>query len=126
MIIPEHEVYPLIGEDGFQRLVSAFYRQVPDDSLLGPMYPAEDLSGAADRLLGFLVFRFGGPSTYVEERGHPRLRLRHAPFKIDAAARNRWLELMEGSLEEAQLPQNAADTLRNFFAQTAHFLQNQP
>jgi hemoglobin len=125
MIIPENQVYALIGDDGFERLVAAFYRQVPTDSILGPMYPADDLSGAEHRLRQFLIFRFGGPQTYIAERGHPRLRLRHAPFKIDQAARDRWMELMERSLNEAQLPQDAVDTLRGFFSQTATFLQNQ-
>jgi hemoglobin len=125
MIIPENDVYALIGDEGFQRLVAAFYRQVPTDPILGPMYPAEDISGAEHRLRGFLLFRFGGPANYIADRGHPRLRQRHAPFMIDEAARNRWVELMERSLDEAQLPQDATDTLRNFFSQTATFLQNQ-
>jgi hemoglobin len=125
MILPEHDVYALIGDQGFERLVAAFYRQVPTDPILGPMYPADDISGAEHRLRGFLIYRFGGPPSYITERGHPRLRQRHAPFMIDEAARNRWVELMERSLDEAQLPQDATDTLRNFFSQTATFLQNQ-
>ena len=68
------DIYPLIGEDGFARLVHAFYAQVPSDDLLGPMYPAADLAGAEVRLRDFLVGRFGGPMRYVEHRGHPRLR----------------------------------------------------
>jgi hemoglobin len=125
MIIPDHEVYSLIGEEGFERLVSAFYGQVPYDSILGPMYPEADLAGAEKRLLQFLIYRFGGPKTYIEERGHPRLRMRHAPFTIDEAARNRWIALMDRSFETAYLPEDATDTLRSFFAQTASFLQNQ-
>lgn len=125
MIIPDHQVYALIGEEGFDRLVTAFYQQVPSDPILGPMYPAEDLSGAACRLKSFLIYRFGGPQTYLAQRGHPRLRLRHAPFAIDEAARNRWVELMERSFDEAELPIDATETLRSFFAQTATFLQNQ-
>ena len=74
--------------------IAAFYRQVPGDPILGPMYPAHDLAGAETRLRDFLVGRFGGPQRYIEQRGHPRLRLRHAPFPIDPAARDRWLELM--------------------------------
>ena len=88
----DHEIYAAVGEDGFRRLVSAFYRQVPTDDILGPMYPAGDLAGAEQRLRDFLVGRFGGPPRYVEERGHPRLRMRHMPFAVTAAARDRWLE----------------------------------
>ena len=69
----------MIGQDGFERLVGAFYRQIPDDDVLGPIYPAHDLAGAEQRLRDFLIFRFGGPAVYLEQRGHPRLRIRHAP-----------------------------------------------
>src|SRR6202451_1840274 len=67
----ELEIYSMIGTEGFTRLVAAFYRQVPQDDLLGPMYPAQDLSGAGQRLRDFLIGRFGGPQTYIEQRGHP-------------------------------------------------------
>ena len=88
----EEHLYAVIGEDGFARLVRAFYAQVPGDDVLGPMYPAHDLVGAEERLRDFLIGRFGGPPRYIEQRGHPRLRMRHAPFAIDEAARNRWVE----------------------------------
>ena len=88
------DVYAAIGEEGFARLIHAFYRQIPGDDLLGPMYPHDDLAGAEERLRDFLIGRFGGPMRYVEQRGHPRLRMRHAPFPIDATARNRWMQLM--------------------------------
>ena len=91
-------VYDLIGEDGFRRLTRNFYRQVPEDEILGPMYPAQDLAGAEERLGDFLIFRFGGPPRYIEQRGHPRLRMRHNPFAIDERARNRWVELMDRAL----------------------------
>ena len=122
----EHEVYPAIGEEGFGRLVAAFYRQVPHDGVLAPLYPAGDLEGAERRLRDFLIFRFGGPPTYVEQRGHPRLRIRHAPFAIGTAARDHWLELMNRALEEAMLPEQAQQILRTFFASTATFLMNRP
>ena len=77
-VMEEQEVYRLIGDEGFARLVSAFYRRVPHDDLLGPMYGEDDLAGAEHRLRDFLVFRFGGPPRYIETRGHPRLRMRHA------------------------------------------------
>jgi hypothetical protein len=81
----ELEVYSMVGTEGFTRLVAAFYRQVPQDDLLGPMYPATDLPGAERRLRDFLIGRFGGPQTYIEQRGHPRLRARHSPFHINQA-----------------------------------------
>lgn len=125
MALPEDQVYALIGEDGFTRLVGAFYRQVPGDDILGPMYPKQDLPGAEKRLRDFLIFRFGGPSRYIEDRGHPRLRLRHAPFPVTNEARDRWVRLMENALAEAQLPPEADSLLRQFFGQVATFLRNQ-
>lgn len=120
----EDQIYPLIGEEGFQRLVGAFYRQIPGDDILGPMYPAQDWEGAENRLRDFLIFRFGGPQRYIEERGHPRLRMRHAPFPVTESARNRWVECMERALKEAALPIEVELVLREFFANTATFLRN--
>ena len=120
----EEELYAVIGEDGFARLVRAFYAQVPEDDVLGPMYPAHDLVGAEERLRDFLIGRFGGPPRYIEQRGHPRLRMRHAPFPIDEAARNRWVTLMDRALDEARLPGSAASVLRGFFHATATFMIN--
>ncbi len=123
-LLPDQDVYPTIGEDGFARLVAAFYRQIPADPILGPMYPADDLIGAESRLRDFLIFRFGGPQRYIEQRGHPRLRMRHAPFAVDQAARDRWMVLMDRALAETQLPETAAITLRRFFDATATFMMN--
>jgi hemoglobin len=120
----EEDVYLTIGEEGFARLVRAFYAQVPGDEVLGPMYPPQDLQGAEERLRDFLVGRFGGPPRYIEQRGHPRLRMRHAPFAIDGAARNRWVMLMDGALDEARLPEEATSLLREFFHSTATFMIN--
>ncbi len=120
----EQEIYAAIGREGFARLVAAFYAQVPQDDILGPMYPAEDLAGAEQRLRDFLIFRFGGPTDYLEQRGHPRLRMRHAPFPIDAAARDRWLKLMNHALDQAMLPPEAGEILRTFFDSVATFLMN--
>jgi hemoglobin len=122
--VEENEVYAHIGDDGFDRLVAAFYRQVPGDPILGPMYPAGDLAGAQQRLRNFLVFRFGGPQIYIEQRGHPRLRMRHAPFAIGQAARDRWLDLMKRALNEASLPEEATQVLSSFFESTTTFLMN--
>lgn len=118
------EVYGSIGEDGFTRLVRAFYAQVPGDDILGPMYPPEDLAGAEQRLRDFLIGRFGGPPRYIEQRGHPRLRMRHAPFAIDRNAARRWLELMDNALRETALPAPVEATLRPFFAQVAAMMVN--
>jgi hemoglobin len=88
------------------------------------MYPKHDLAGAEERLREFLIYRFGGPAHYIERRGHPRLRMRHAPFAIDQAARNRWMELMDAAMAETALPAEAHATLREFFGNTATFMIN--
>ena len=124
MDLTEEQVYERIGEDGFTRLVRAFYAQVPGDSILGPMYPAEDLSGAEERLRDFLIGRFGGPPRYIEQRGHPRLRMRHMPFVIDRDARDRWVQLMDHALDESALDPAARDLLREFLHGMATFMIN--
>src|SRR5580700_7952926 len=124
--VEEQHVYAAIGQAGFKRLVDAFYRQVPGDDILGPMYPAQDLQGARQRLRDFLIFRFGGPQTYIEQRGHPRLRIRHAPFAIGQTARDRWLQLMTRALDDAALPEEPRQTLQSFFESTTTFLKNRP
>jgi hemoglobin len=120
----ESQVYAAIGEDGFARLVAAFYRQVPTDAILAPMYVPGELVAAEMRLRDFLVGRFGGPSRYIESRGHPRLRMRHAPFAVTPAARDRWLQLMMRALDEAELPPPAGDILRVFFADVSMMMIN--
>jgi len=125
-VLSEGEVYARIGEDGFARLVRAFYAQVPGDDVLGPMYPADDLDGAETRLRDFLVGRFGGPPRYMAQRGHPRLRMRHKPFAVTMAARHRWVELMDRALIEAALPPEAVAVLQPFFHHMATFMVNTP
>lgn len=122
--LDEGQVYARIGEDGFARLVRAFYAQVPTDDILGPMYPLDDLEGAETRLRDFLVGRFGGPPRYIEQRGHPRLRMRHMPFAIDMAGRNRWVQLMDRALVEAEIPADAVAVLQPFFHHMASFMIN--
>ena len=97
-MISDGDIYKQIGEEGFERLVAAFYKQVPGDDILGAMYPKDDLPGAEQRLRDFLVGRFGGPPRYMEQRGHPRLRARHLPFRIGIAERDRWVELMTAAM----------------------------
>ena len=120
----EEDVYETIGEAGFARLIRAFYAQVPNDPILGPMYPKDDLAGAEERLRDFLIGRFGGPPRYIEQRGHPRLRMRHVPFAIDTAARNRWVMLMDRALDESKLPDDVTALLREFFHGVATFMIN--
>src|SRR5262252_2664798 len=122
----EEEIYGAVGAEGFERLIAAFYRQVPTDDVLGTLYPAHDLKGAEQRLRDFLIFRFGGPPSYIEQRGHPRLRMRHARFPIGQSTRDRWIELMDRALNESRFPAEVEAKLRAFFASTATFLINQP
>jgi hemoglobin len=117
-------IYAVIGTEGIARVTAAFYRQVRDDEVLRPLYPEEDLTGAEMRLRDFLIFRFGGPPHYIEQRGHPRLRLRHAPFRIDQRARDRWVFLMNRAMEQAALPADVIARLRPFFHEVATFLIN--
>lgn len=124
--VEENQLYAAIGHEGFERLVAAFYRQVPGDDILGPIYPADDLPGAEQRLRDFLIGRFGGPPVYIEQRGHPRLRMRHAPFSIGQAERDRWVRLMNHAMEEAAIPDEVARLLGSFFESTATFLINHP
>ena len=121
---PDAIVYQLISHEGFDRLTAAFYRRVATDDILRPMYPEGDLEAARLRLRDFLIFRFGGPHHYIETRGHPRLRARHAPFEINQAGRDRWVQLMDASLAEVALPAQADSVLREFFHNTATFLIN--
>lgn len=123
-LLDEGQVYARIGEEGFTRLVRAFYAQVPADPILGTMYPAEDMAGAEERLRDFLVGRFGGPPRYIEQRGHPRLRMRHTPFAIDADGRNRWVALMDRALIEAEIPADVAAVMTPFFHHMASFMIN--
>ena len=122
----EADLYNTIGEDGFARLVSAFYERVKADDILAPMYPKDDLPGAELRLRDFLIQRFGGPARYAESRGHPRLRMRHAPFRVDQAARDRWLFLMTNASKDAQLSPEVWQILAPYFISTANHMMNTP
>ena len=119
-------VFDAVGEAGLRRLVSAFYRRVPGDDILGPMYPADDLSEAERRLGDFLIYRFGGPDTYIRERGNPQLRMRHIQFAISPAARDRWVSLMDAALDEVAFPFEATAVVKPFLHEAATFLINRP
>ena len=115
------------GEDIFARVVHEFYRQIPDDDILGPMYPADELAGAEDRLRWFLVQYWGGPQTFTENRGHPRLRMRHMHFPIDRAARDRWLVLMGNALDtvsDEDLPEAPRQAMWEHMVRVADMLVN--
>jgi hemoglobin len=120
----EADVFARIGEQGIARVVTAFYRRVPQDDVLGPMYPPGDLEGAEARLRDFLTYRFGGPVRYLEQRGHPRLRARHAPFLINQVARDRWMQLMSDAITEAAVPAEVEDAMRMFLDGMSTFLIN--
>lgn len=112
------------GHETFARLVDAFYRGVADDAALRPMYPEEDLGPAAERLTLFLAQYWGGPSTYSEQRGHPRLRMRHQAFHVNPAARDRWLFHMRNALDEVALSPMHEATLWDYLSRAAVSLVN--
>ncbi len=119
-------LYARVGEAKLRAMVSAFYRDVRIDDLIGKMYPDDDWAGAEERLAGFIVYRFGGPQTYIVQRGHPRLRGRHMPFGIGIAERDRWLTLMTKAIREVEVPETEAGIITAFFAQVADSMRNQP
>jgi len=112
------------GEDTFRRLVARFYAGVADDPELRALYPEPDLAGAETRLRMFLVQYWGGPPSYSEQRGHPRLRLRHAPFVIGEAERLAWLRHMRDAVDSLALPEAQASTLWSYLETAAFSLQN--
>lgn len=112
------------GHATFEALVRRFYEGVRGDPLLWPMYPQEDLEGAIHRLTLFLEQYWGGPGTYSEERGHPRLRMRHAAFHVNPAARDRWLFHMRAALDTVALSPLHDATLWDYLDRAAHALVN--
>ena len=112
------------GEPAFRKLVDEFYSGVATDPLLRPMYPEEDLGPAADRLRLFLMQYWGGPHTYSQLRGHPRLRMRHAPFRIGPAERDAWLRHMRRAVDSLNLPPDQDATLWDYLERAAHFMVN--
>ena len=123
---PQPTLYDLVGgEETFRRLVARFYAGVRDDPVLRPLYPEQDLGPAEERLRMFLVQYWGGPRTYQQRRGHPRLRMRHAPFAIGPAERDAWLRHMREAVESLQLPPEYEQPLWNYLETAAYSMQNQ-
>lgn len=122
---PRPSFYDAVGgEETFRRLVAGFYAGVASDPELRALYPEEDLAPAADRLALFLMQYWGGPTTYSETRGHPRLRMRHIPFVIDSAQRDRWLKHMRAALDSLHLPAEQDSRLWSYLQTAAETLQN--
>lgn len=112
------------GEDTFRRLVHRFYQGVAEDPLLRPLYPEEDLGPAEERLTLFLIQYWGGPNTYSSQRGHPRLRMRHVPFKIGTAEREAWLRHMRDAIDDLDLPPRLETMLWDYLQMAAQSLVN--
>lgn len=112
------------GTETFDLIVRKFYEGVRDDPILGPMYPEDDWEGAIWRLRTFLEQYWGGPTTYSDHRGHPRLRMRHQPYRIDHDARERWLTHMEAALDAADLPPMHDEAIRDYVRRAALSLVN--
>ncbi|NCT91716.1 globin [Cellulomonas sp. APG4] len=121
---PESFYATVGGSETFRRLVDAFYAEVARDDVLRPMYPEEDLGPAAERLRTFLEQYWGGPTTYSEQRGHPRLRMRHHPYKVNPDARDRWLAHMRTALDTLDLPPLQHATLWDYLERAAHAMVN--
>ena len=121
----EPTIYELAGgEPAFRRLVDLFYAMVEQDALLRPLFPA-DLEPGKEHQRLFLIQYFGGPRTYDAQRGHPRLRMRHAPFVIGQAARDAWLGHMLAAVDEAAISEPARSAMRSYFEMAATAMINQ-
>lgn len=120
----EQSLYEIVGGDEtFRRLVDTFYARVEADDLLRPMFP-EDLEPGKYWQFLFLTQYFGGPARYMSQRGHPRLRMRHAPFIIDQAARDAWLEHMLAAVDEVDIPEPQRSEMRDYFERASAFMIN--
>ena len=124
---PAPSFYAIVGgEETFRLLVSRFYQGVATDPVLRPLYPDEDLSAAEEHLRLFLIQYWGGPRTYQEQRGHPRLRMRHVPFAIGERERDAWLAHMRAAVLSLELPAAYEDMLWNYLESAAFSLVNRP
>ncbi|AHH94880.1 globin [Kutzneria viridogrisea] len=124
MVTPQSFYEAVGGEQTFRRIVARFYEEVAKDEILRPMYPEEDLGPAEERLLLFLMQYWGGPHTYSEQRGHPRLRMRHSPFQIGPLARDAWLRCMRVAVDEAGLAEPARQQLWEYLEMAANSMVN--
>jgi hemoglobin len=122
----EQQVIDQIGKEGIAAMVAAFYRRAKTDDLIGSMYPDDDWEGSEARLRDFLFFRLANDPKYILERGHPRLKMRHLPFRIGIPERDRWLSLMSAAMDETAITGEAREFLDGFFLQVADFMRNQP
>lgn len=120
---PFQSIYEVVGEAQIKKLVSYFYLEVAKNPSLRKLYP-EDLEPAERRLFLFLVQVFGGPSTYSEERGHPRLRMRHFEWTIDSAMRDHWVNAMLTALDKLNPEQNVKELMMQYFIQVANHMLN--
>lgn len=124
MAIQRLTIYDLAGgQDVFFHLADTFYQRIDTDPLLRPMFPA-NLAGPRERLALFLIQYFGGPATYSEQRGHPRLRMRHIPFSIGQAERDAWLAHMLAAIDLVGIPEPARAQMRDYFERSATFMIN--
>ncbi|GAA1903043.1 globin [Streptomyces sodiiphilus] len=114
------------GEETFRKLAKRFYEGVAEDPLLRPMYPEEDLGPAEERLALFLMQYWGGPRTYSDRRGHPRLRMRHAPFTVDRAAHDAWLRHMRDAVDSLELSAEHEKQLWRYLQYAAATMINTP
>ena len=112
------------GEATIRAIVHRFYEGVRDDEVLRPMYPEQDLAPAEDRFALFLMQYWGGPTTYSDTRGHPRLRMRHAPFAVNPEARDHWLMHFRAALDEADLTEEQRQTFWDYVTHAAQFMVN--
>ncbi len=122
---PTASLYERVGgEPFFTRLVDAFYARVAVDEVLRPLYPEQDLGPANERLRLFLIQYWGGPSTYSEQRGHPRLRMRHAPYPVGTAQIQAWMTAMRGALDEVAPPPQVDAEIWAYVQKAAPFMRN--
>ncbi len=116
-------LHAVLGSEAFWKIARAFYGRISQDGLLRPMFPI-DLEEPIRNQAEFLIQYFGGPTTYSDRKGHPRLRMRHAAFAIDLAARNAWVECMRGALDDAQIASPFREQMMEYFERTATFMMN--
>jgi len=112
------------GEEFFTRLTAGFYARVATDAVLRPMYPEDELGAAEERLRLFLIQYWGGPATYSEQRGHPRLRMRHAPFAIGSLERDRWLVHMLAAVDEVATSEDVRAEIAEYMVRAAEHMVN--